>query len=226
MEEPCFEANTDKMNIVLLAGSPSPTSRSTRLLQYVGDQLAHRAFRHIRIQVSELPADALLRGDFRNPELELARNHIAHADAVVIATPVYQAAYSGLLKVFLDLLPQDGLAGKLVLPLATGGSQSHMLVLDYALRPVLASLGARHILPSIYATEAQIAWDTKNGLSLEQAIVKRIAEGVAHLSASLLHAKAAAAQEYAASPTPSRYLSGGATPRIECAPDVANACIG
>jgi FMN reductase len=63
---------------------------------------------------------------------------------VVVATPVYKAAYSGLLKVFLDVLPQTALKGKLVLPLATGGSPHHMLALDYALRPVLQSLGAPH----------------------------------------------------------------------------------
>ena len=29
------------------------------------------------------------------------------ADLVIVATPIYKAAYSGLLKAFLDLLPQD-----------------------------------------------------------------------------------------------------------------------
>jgi FMN reductase len=80
---------------------------------------------------------------------------------VVVATPVYKAAYSGILKAFLDLLPQFGLTNKLVLPLATGGSQSHMLALDYALRPVLSSLNPKHVLPSIYATEAQVTWRKK-----------------------------------------------------------------
>ena len=86
------------------------------------------------------------------------------ADAIVVGTPIYKASFSGVLKTFLDLLPQDGLAGKIVLPLATGGSQSHMLALDYALRPVLASLAPRHILPSIYATSEQLPWDAENGL--------------------------------------------------------------
>lgn len=45
-----------------------------------------------------------------------------------------------MLKVFLDLLPQFALQGKLVLPMATGGSPNHMLALDYALRPVLLGL--------------------------------------------------------------------------------------
>ena len=61
---------------------------------------------------------------------------------MVVSTPVYKAAYSGVLKVFLDLLPQFGLAGKVVLPLVTGGTASHVLAIDYALRPVLLALGA------------------------------------------------------------------------------------
>jgi FMN reductase len=93
-----------------------------------------------------------------------------------------------VLKVFLDLLPQDGLAGKLVLPVATGGSQSHMLALDYALRPVLASLGPRHILPSIYATSRQLPWHPDQGLQPDAAIAERIDAGIEHLSAELQQA--------------------------------------
>ena len=78
------------------------------------------------------------------------------ADVVVVATPIYKAAYSGLLKTFLDLLPQDALRGKTVLPLATGGSAAHLLALDYALKPVLAALGARDILDGVFATDAQL----------------------------------------------------------------------
>jgi FMN reductase len=49
---------------------------------------------------------------------------------------VYKAAYSGLLKTLLDLLPQCALAGKVVLPVVTCGSPAHVLAIDYALRPL------------------------------------------------------------------------------------------
>jgi pyruvate-ferredoxin/flavodoxin oxidoreductase len=45
---------------------------------------------------------------------------------------------------FLDLLPQLGLTGKAVLPLAVGGSIAHVLAIDYGLRPVLCSMAAEH----------------------------------------------------------------------------------
>lgn len=179
------------MTILLIGGSPSTPSSSSRLLHHVGDKLALRGHRVNKLHVRELPAEALLHADCRHPDIARALAAVAAADAVVIATPVYKASFSGILKTFLDLLPQDGLAGKLVLPLASGGSQSHMLALDYALRPVLHALEARHVLTSIYATSQQLQWNEEEGLTPDAAIALRIAGGVEHLSASLhaLHGK-------------------------------------
>jgi len=108
---------------------------------------------------------------------------VASADVVVVATPVYKAAYSGVLKVFLDLLPQTALKGKTVLPLATGGSPHHMLALDYALRPVLQSLGAKHILPGIYATDAQVVLTPEGASPWDADLAQRLDEAV-HLLAT------------------------------------------
>lgn len=184
------------MTILLLAGSPSIPSRSTRLLHHVGDRLALLGHRYSKLHVLDLPPLALLQADFGNADIKAAKAQVEEADAVIIATPVYKAAYSGILKAFLDVLPQDGLSGKLVLPLATGGSQSHMLALDYALRPVLSALGARHVLPSIYATDAQINWTPENGLVLDPAIAQRVTDGVEHLSFNLLALRASSATEF------------------------------
>ena len=174
------------MTILLLAGSPSAPSRSTRLIHHVGEKLAALGHRYAKLDVRDLPGQALIRADFNDSEIKAALAQVAAASALVIATPVYKAAYSGVLKAFLDLLPQFGLTDKLVLPLATGGSQSHMLALDYALRPVLSSLGPRHVLQSIYATEAQVTWSEQDGLKLDGPIVARVQEGVEQLSNSLL----------------------------------------
>lgn len=177
------------MNLVLLAGSPSAQSRSTRLLLHVGDRLASCGLIPHLLQVRDLPAAALLHADFRDPDILAAQEIVRQADAIVVATPIYQASFSGVLKAFLDLLPQSALTGKAVLPLAVGGSQSHMLALDYALRPVLAALGSHHILPGIYATEAQIKLQGESGLILDAAIAERVAGGIGQLTASLLHAQ-------------------------------------
>jgi FMN reductase len=184
------------MNILLLAGSPSTPSRSTHLLRHAGELLALRGHRIDLLQVRDLPAQELLHADFSSADLLVAKARVAQADAVVVATPVYKAAYSGILKSFLDILPQDGLSGKLVLPLATGGSQSHMLALDYALRPVLSALAAKHVLPSIYATDTQVVYASGGGLELDQAIEKRLKDGLENLSDSLYALQASTTADF------------------------------
>ena len=152
------------MSVLLIAGSPSERSRSAALLDAVAQRLQFRGVQNERLQIRDLSPQALILADFGNRTISHAIGRVAQAGVIVIATPVYKAAYSGVLKVFLDLLPQNALEGKTVLPLATGGSPNHMLALDYALRPVLQSLGAKHILPSIYATDAQVTVTESKGL--------------------------------------------------------------
>jgi GNAT superfamily N-acetyltransferase len=93
-----------------------------------------------------------------------------------VATPVYQAAYSGLLKVFLDLLPQFAFRGKAVLPLVTGGSPAHVLAVDYALRPVLSQLGAAHIGQGWFVPSAHIRQWGDGGVLIDPASLAPIAQ--------------------------------------------------
>jgi FMN reductase len=169
------------MSILLIAGSPSERSRSAALLESAGHRLRALGQQVSVLTVRELSADALVRADFAHPSIVEASARVAAAHAVVVATPVYKAAYSGALKVFLDLLPQTALRGKTVLPLATGGSPHHMLALDYALRPVLQSLGARHILPGIYASDAQIVLTPEDASRIAPEISARLDDAVAAL---------------------------------------------
>ena len=161
------------MSIVALAGSPSANSRSTALLRHVLDRFAETEPRH-EIVLRDLPATALVRADVDDPAILRARDLVAAARLVVVATPIYKASFSGLLKTFLDLLPQDALRGKTVLALGTGGSAAHLLALDYALKPVLAALGARHILDSIYAADAQFTPHAVHGHVAHDEVTRRI----------------------------------------------------
>ena len=166
------------MTVLLIAGSPSDRSRTAALLNAVGQRLTFRGAQVETLRVRDLPPQALLLADFGNPAVMQATAQVAAADIVVVATPVYKAAYSGVLKVFLDVLPQTALKGKTVLPLATGGSPHHMLALDYALRPVLQSLGAKNILPGIYATDAQVVINPEGGYHVVDDIGERLDEAV------------------------------------------------
>ena len=169
------------MSVLLLAGSPSQRSRSAALLDAVAQRLRRQATRIDRLQLRELSASALLLADPADRSVSAAVDQVARAEAVVIATPVYKAAYSGVLKLFLDVLPQTALKGKLVLPLATGGSAHHMLALDYALRAVLQALSAGHVLPGVYATDAQVTLTPENGHALAPELAQRLDDAVAAL---------------------------------------------
>jgi FMN reductase len=166
------------MSVLLIAGSPSDRSRTAALLEATGHRLEGRGVQVKRLRVRDLNPQALLLADFGHPSVLAAQELVAQAAVLVVATPVYKAAYSGILKVFLDLLPQTALKGKTVLPLATGGSPHHMLALDYALRPVLQSLNAKNILPGIYATDAQVVAMPEGGYQVADDIGARLDEAV------------------------------------------------
>ncbi|MFJ8922562.1 FMN reductase [Streptomyces sp. LamerLS-316] len=155
--------------VLSVSGSPSATSRTARLLRHLDTRLAARGHTVVPLDVRTLPADALLRADFGHPAVAGALDLFAEADGVVIGTPVYKAAYSGLLKSLLDLLPQFALAGKTVLPLATGGSTAHVLAIDYALRPVLSSMGAAHITQGWFVLDRHITVSADGTLTVDPA---------------------------------------------------------
>lgn len=171
--------------ILSVSGSPSPTSRTARLLRHLDGRLTEQGHRVTPLDVRTLPAEALLGADFGHPAIAGAIERFAQADGILIGTPVYKAAYSGLLKSLLDLLPQDALAGKTVLPLATGGTTAHVLAIDYALRPVLSSMGASHIVQGWFVLDRQITLEEGGGVALEPATGDALDQIVDYFSAAL-----------------------------------------
>ena len=188
------------MSVLLIAASPTQPSRSAALLDAVGQRLQARGAYTEHLSLRELEPRALLLADTRHPHIAQAVAQVASAQVVVVATPVYKAAYSGVLKVFLDLLAQTALQGKTVLPLATGCSPHHMLALDYALRPVLQSLGAKHILPGIYASDAQITSTAQGSYTIGTDIAARLDDAVHTLVTEALRPRTTSAAAFAPVP--------------------------
>jgi FMN reductase len=143
-------------DVITIAGSPSSSSRSAAVLEYARQVISRHGIQTRALNIRDLPPEDLIYGRVDSPAILEWVTLLNQARVVIIATPVYKAAYSGVLKAFLDLLPQQVLAGKLVLPIATGGSPAHMLAIDYALRPVIAALGAQHILQGVYIIDSQV----------------------------------------------------------------------
>ena len=141
---------------VITAGLTQPSS--TRLL---ADRLTEATVRALSprevivevVEVRDIAHDLtnnVLTG-FASPDLQVRLDAISEADAVIVATPVYAASYSGLFKMLVDVLPKDALRNTPVLLGATGGTARHSLAIDHALRPLFAHLGALVAPTAVFA---------------------------------------------------------------------------
>ncbi|MBF8377327.1 NADPH-dependent FMN reductase [Alicyclobacillus mali] len=167
-------------SVALVQGSPSKRSKTAAVMGVVEQMLESAGLRTKRVDVRSMPFDALASADLANFEIHSAVSAVVSSDAVVIATPVYKAAYTGLLKTFLDLLPQDALHDTTVLPIATGGSFGHLLAIDYALKPVLTALGARTFVSSVYLLDQAIRVD-QTSVQMDEAEHQRLVASVEEL---------------------------------------------
>lgn len=202
---------TAPLAAVGISGSPSAASRSRALLARALEALRGRGLEARLIDLATLAADGLLG---RRPDAEVANalDAVRAARILAVSTPIYRATYSGLLKVFLDLLPQDALVGKVAIPIATGAGPAHYLALDHGLRPLLASVGALVIATGIYGTDAQF----KDGVP-DAALVERVERAVREAleiagSAAQAGAVSAPARPRDAESSPGRGRSRGRRP--------------
>src|SRR4029078_12047354 len=103
-----------KQLILAISSSPSATSRTAKVADYVLQRITDPAFMTRHIQLREMDPEALISAKAPQVSVQPPVLAMEQADGVVIATPIFKASYSGLLKIFLDLLPQFALAGKAV----------------------------------------------------------------------------------------------------------------
>lgn len=144
--------------VVVHAGLSRPSSTgllADRLAAASRDALLERGV-DTRVETIDLRdhaqalANALLTG-FASGALREAMEAVAAADALVAVTPVYQASYSGLFKLFFDALREGELRGTPVLMAATAGTARHSLVLEHAMRPMFAYLKAVTVPTAVFA---------------------------------------------------------------------------
>lgn len=143
---------------VLSAGLGVPSS--SRLL---ADQLAASAKRQLEAAGYTVQVDTV---ELRDLAVDIANNFVTGyaaprlaeviagveaSDGIIAVSPVFSASYSGLFKSFFDVLDPKALDGKAVLLGATGGSDRHQMVLDYAMRPLFSYLRTRVAATAVFA---------------------------------------------------------------------------
>ncbi len=169
--------------VLLISGSPSARSKTSAVLDAVARRVTEAGVLADIVSVRDFPPEALLLGYATDPAVVAFLGKVERAAAIVIATPIYKASYTGALKTVLDVIPPGALAGKIVMPLATAGTLAHFLALDFALRPVLGFLGVRHTLPNVFLLETSFR-DAAAG-TLDDAGEERLSTGIAELLTAL-----------------------------------------
>ena len=172
-------------NILIISGSPSRVSRSSAIASLISNILDEKRHRVKKFSVRDLPADALIHEQFNHPEIKDAHKLLEDAEALIVVSPVYKASYPGILKSFFDLLPEKGLEGKKVLPIATGGSIAHLLSLEYAFKPLFSVLGAHEIPQGVYIVDSQFSYSGEEITFIDSEITNRLQTAIYDLSISL-----------------------------------------
>jgi FMN reductase len=168
---------------VLSAGLGVPSS--SRLL---ADQLAAAAERRLRTAGYDVAVDVV---ELRDLAVDIANNFVTGyaaprlaeviagveaSDGIIAVTPVFSASYSGLFKSFIDVLDPKSLDGKAVLLGATGGTDRHQMVLDYAMRPLFSYLRTRITPTGVFAGPQDWGTADEGGPSLANRIERAAGE--------------------------------------------------
>jgi FMN reductase len=144
------------MKVGVVVGNPKPASRTLEAAQILGREIAGTE-PTVVIDLATYGAELL---GWATEATKAAQNSLLDLDCTIFASPTYKATYTGLLKLFLDQFPTDGLTGTVAVPLMLGAGPAHALAPELLLKPVLVELGATcptrgcYLLDSTYANPA------------------------------------------------------------------------
>lgn len=150
--------------LVTVSGSLRDPSTTSALLAAIAAEVSRREGTDAEVQVEALELAPLasdlalaLTGGEASAAVEAALATVGSADILAVATPIYRGSYTGLFKLFFDLVHQDALVGTPVLLAAGGGSDQHALAIDHELRPLFAFFRARTAPVGVYARPGDYA---------------------------------------------------------------------
>lgn len=138
---------------VFVAGSPSPSSRSAKILGAVREQLEGLGYGVRTFGVGDFDAQAVFEGRSDHASIGRYLKDVQEAAVFVVATPVYKATYSGALKSLLDLIGPEGLVGRVVLGIGTGRQPAHLAATGRALGAVFDFFRVGVVVPPILLTD-------------------------------------------------------------------------
>ena len=137
--------------VVVVVGNPKAHSRTRTVAEAVA-----RAVSDAEPSVIELADLGPQLFDWSSVAVKEKVAELSAARIAVIATPVYKATYTGLLKSFLDWFGQTGLDGVTAIPVMVGAGAAHTLAVEVHLRPLLVEIGASLPTRGLYVLETEL----------------------------------------------------------------------
>jgi FMN reductase len=147
--------SSSHLRIVTITGNPRPDSRTHSAVATLAASLADALPATV---IADIDLSQWQAGPLSAIPDAIAHAHeaVLNADILVVGTPVYKGAYTGLLKGFLDVLPSGTLRHAVAIPVTISAAPGHRLLAEQALRPVLAELGASLPVPGLPLEEGQL----------------------------------------------------------------------
>ena len=146
------------VQVLAVVGNPKTGSRTREVAEAVAARLADTtsAVADISIDTMELaPLGPDLLG-WGSPEAGAAVARLLEADVLVVASPVYKATYTGLLKLLFDQVGAGALGGRVAIPLMVGAGPHHAMAVDSHLRPLLVEVGASCPTAGLYVIDSTL----------------------------------------------------------------------
>ncbi|HEV8016858.1 MAG TPA: NAD(P)H-dependent oxidoreductase [Stellaceae bacterium] len=145
------------MKTAVVVGNPKPKSRTLEAGVLVATKLTGAAPDLVLDLIEFGPA--LL--EFGNAKVNEAIEAVRRSDVAIFASPTFKATYTGIIKLFLDQIPSDGLAGITAFPVMLGAGPAHALAPDLLFKPVLVELGAICPAVGLYLIDKSFAEDPR-----------------------------------------------------------------
>jgi len=173
--------------LVKINGSPSSSSKTAMLIDAVGDAITKvMPIDVFSISLAEVGHSVMC--GLSRPEVsakgESLLRLVESADVLVVGTPVYRAAYTGLLKHFFDLVDRDAMRDRKAILCATGGTPLHGLVIEHHLRPLMGFFAIQTVTTGLYGLSEDFANGQISNLALQERIDRAAREAIKLLSRS------------------------------------------
>lgn len=135
------------MKVTAVVGNPKPRSRTYAAARLLAQHIT--GHEPDMLDLVDLGPALLMSGTTDPTVAESVRSAVA-SDVLIVASPTFKATYTGLLKLFLELLATgDGLAGTIAVPLMLSADPAHALAPELFLKPVLVEVGATCPTPGL-----------------------------------------------------------------------------